>query len=118
MSNYLFAINVGLNRSGESHVSITPVQVEAALRRQGIALIQAVIGQSATEQTLCGFALAAQSPQTRNKGLYAVCDELNQDCVAILTDGEGALIGPKAEEWGPFSFDHWLDPVTGQKTVG
>lgn len=38
--------------------------------------------------------------------------DFNQDCIAILfDDGDGRLIGPKADLWGPFKIERFLRPA-------
>lgn len=114
---FTFALNIGLNRSGETFASITPAQCVDVLRSKGIAVLTAAIGQSTTETTFAAICVAAQHEAVRNAHLYELCLDLNQDCIAVLTANEGQLIGPKAEDWGPFNIEYWIDPVTGKHVI-
>lgn len=114
---FTFAINIGLNRAGETFASITPQQCADVLRSKGIAVLAAAIGQSETETTFAAICIAAQHETVRNVHLHELCLDLNQDCVAVLSANEGKLIGPKADDWGPFNLDYWIDPVTGNRVI-
>lgn len=43
--------------------------------------------------------------------LNTIAKEFNQDCIAVLySDGEGKLVGPKANEWPEFTTDYFVVP--------
>ena len=64
-----------------------------------------VVKNSTTEPTLV---VEIDRPLTRDEA-YAVSDFLRQDCIAQRVGDAGELIGPRADEWGAFNPDLFLD---------
>lgn len=60
--------------------------------------------ESNTERTLVA---SLTKPLTREQ-LETLSNYLDQDCIAQHDGIEGQLVGPKAEEWGPFNPDYFL----------
>lgn len=42
--------------------------------------------------------------------LELVSDSLYQDCVALWNGTSGALVGPRADKWGPFNAEYFILP--------
>lgn len=100
-----FILNIGLNTADGA---IAVEEVRKVLRAYGFSILREALLESDTEPTLVaevatGFATALQL-------LYQVSEELKQDCIAVYREltGGGALIGPRAAEWGPFNPEFFL----------
>jgi len=92
-------INIGL-AIGDRDLRVSEHQALAAiLGHTGDRPISYAIVQSDTEQTL--VAVLEEGPTAA--ALYALCAALDQECVAIQTEGQpGEIVGPRAADWGPF----------------
>ena len=103
-----FILNIGLN-TADGAIAIE--EARKVLRAYGFSILREALLESDTEPTLVaevatGFATTLTVLQL----LYQVSEELKQDCIAVyrgLTRG-GALIGPRAAEWGPFNPEFFL----------
>lgn len=63
-------------------------------------------GAEVVESTLVARA-AVRDPDRLHAAIYHLAERLEQDCIAVLFVGDGgytlgALIGPRAAEWGAF----------------
>lgn len=102
-----FILNIGLNTAVGA---ITPDEARETLRAYGFSILRDAVLESDTEPTLVaevatGFATALTVLQL----LYQVSEELKQDCIAVYRELiGGALIGPRAAEWGPFNPEFFL----------
>lgn len=97
-------LNVGLNVGDKPTWILDEVllMLLATNRRD----LRAVVKQSATEAT----AVVEIDPPLTKKEAGDICFWLKQDCIAQqLEDGSGMLYGPKAEEWGPFNPEYFLN---------
>lgn len=103
-------LNIGLNVGGVEALSI--LEVFKAVRKAGGEILSHSLQQSTTERTLV-LVLPKKLPASRAHELSVV---LEQECIAQLADGIGALHGPKAAEWGPFNPEYFLQPEAWQKT--
>lgn len=53
----------------------------------------------------------AGSKEAFEFGINTISEVFNQDCVAVLyDDGEGKLVGPRAEAWGEFNPSYFTLP--------
>ena len=97
--------NIGLARNDDRPDNKVD-GVLAFLQRLGYTIGAYKVAQSATEQTLIvqlGGEDVAKLPQ-------AFFDTFAQDCIAIRDNcGAGALVGPKAEAWGPFDAAFFIE---------
>ena len=103
-----FILNIGLNTADGA---ITAEQARETLRAYGFSILREALLESDTEPTLVaevatGFATALTVLQL----LYQVSEELDQDCIAVYREltGGGALVGPRADAWGPFNPEYFL----------
>lgn len=103
----MIAWNIGLNRN-DNGGTIAPHRLIETLTRLGVEPQGLSIKQSATEPT----AVFRTLEKPRDSVVWLACELLHQDCIAIRDDetGEGRLIGPKAEDWGPFNPDYFIAP--------
>lgn len=72
--------------------------------------------ESDTEPTLVLDVTSLNGPSLTMAQFRALATDLEQDCIAVYrpkTKG-GALIGPKAAEWGPFNPSYFFD-LDGQR---
>lgn len=102
-----YILNIGLNSAS----GVIPAeQARKVLRAYGFSILREALLESDTEPTLVvevstGFATTLAVLQL----LYQVSEELKQDCIAVyrgLTGG--ALVGPRADAWGPFNPEYFL----------
>ena len=103
-----FQINIGLDVPNKA-VNHTAQQAKAlALLQETFSHVQWRVAHSATEPTLVASFTAAQSR------VYAealrISEALEQDCVAVFNTQRqvGALVGPKAAEWGLFNKAYFI----------
>ena len=103
MTRYL--INVGLQTTGRD---ITPADARAVCHAAGITIITSNVLRSDTEPTL--IALVEIRPGHLGDAAFQVCDQLGQDCIAVVEvdTGSGQLIGPRAAAWGAFNPAYFL----------
>lgn len=98
-------VNIGLKDpvSGELIDADTALQ---GILDSGRKVADFRILQSGTEPTLV---TRVDRPYSAEEG-GALSSRLGQEAIAQKTDaGEGALFGPKAEEWGPFNQEYFLE---------
>lgn len=58
----------------------------------------------------------AGSKSSFELAINRLCEVTNQDCIAVLyDDGEGKLVGPRAEAWGDFVFGYFTLPRIYQR---
>lgn len=100
-------LNVGLSTAevaGEGQ--ITEDVVRAAVERLGVRVTALQVRQSNTEPTAI---VTIDRPLTQDEG-DELSRELQQEAIAQrYNDGTGDLFGPKADEWGPFNPEYFLD---------
>lgn len=103
-----FIVNIGLNTADGA---ITIEEARETLRAYGFSILREALLESDTEPTLVaevatGFATALTVLQL----LYQVAEELEQDCIAVYRECTlgGALVGPRADAWGPFNPEYFL----------
>lgn len=97
-------LNVGLNVGDKPVWDLADVLVSLLI--YGINYTYYTIKPSGTENTAV-VAIAEELTATQANDL---CYILAQDCIAQqLEDGTGMLYGPKAEEWGPFNPEYFLN---------
>lgn len=105
-------LNIGLDGidAPASHAAIV---ASRTLRANGFDLVAAHTHNSHTERTLVvtvernGLASNATSNRA---AIYTVAEALNQDCIAVYNPSRqtGLLIGPRAEKWGEFNPEFFL----------
>lgn len=103
-----FILNIGLN---SPKGAIPAEQARQALRAYGFSILREALLESDTEPTLVAeVATGFATPLTVLQLLYQVSEELKQDCIAVYREYTlgGALIGPRAAEWGPFNPEYFL----------
>jgi len=105
-------VNVGLllGRGGEEldAETITPVVDEAVGAKP---LSATIIRGTEHEPTYYASYLVRRSDLAAILAcLDAVSPDLGQEAIAVAFDGGGALVGPKACEWGPFNADYFQVP--------
>ena len=89
-------LNIGLE-TNDKNKTLTANEVLQYLTNTGFFVRASRTEQSATEQTL--IVIVDPVPASR---IYQSSIDLKQDCIAVSpTNGiTGALVGPKADEWG------------------
>ena len=92
----MLRINIGLHRNTGG---IIPAPVALNALRRGAEILRWRVVESDSEPTLT----AEIRGDVDGEFLLALCDELSQDCIAVIDSLGGTLIGPKADEWGPFN---------------
>lgn len=96
-------VNIGLHTNVGG--TLTADEALAALRAKGLKVQESAVHQSNTEPTLVARTDRALTPEEGD----ALSSELSQDAIAQNGPQGGALYGPKADEWGPFNPDFFLD---------
>lgn len=101
-------VNIGMARHGTSNISLGTVLRE--LNNHGFEVVDHLVLQSDTEPTVVARLRTERSWQAATIRLHFVSVLLGQDCVAAyeLSLGLGALIGPRADQWGAFNPDFFL----------
>ena len=103
-----FILNIGLNTTDGA---ITIEEARQVLAAYGFSILREALLESDTEPTLVAeVATWFATPLTVLQRLYQVSEDLDQDCIAVyrgLTGG-GALVGPRADAWGPFNPEYFL----------
>lgn len=97
-------VNIGLD-IGNRKNALTKGQVLKALKSQGTSIIKSAIKQSASERT----AVVEINPALTKSQIESLCTQLSQEAIAQKVNGRGTLYGPKADEWGPFSDEYFLE---------
>lgn len=102
-------LNIGLAREGKPDIG--PCVALNVLRANGFIVEASKLDVSDTERTL--VAVVDHQPVGATKAsseLYFAAHRLGQDCVAVLGDDGGALIGPRADKWGAFNPAFFIMP--------
>lgn len=97
-------VNIGLkiDATGET----MPVErAVAALEAAGVKLTRQEVRQSNTESTLVAALDRPLTPEEATR----VSEVLLQDAIAQRVGQSGELFGPKADEWGPFNPEYFLE---------
>ena len=94
-------LNFGLHRSSGGHVNVAAL-ITALTSLASIT--DSAVYASDTEPTLT----AELDRPLRAREIEELCERFDQDCVAQIANGEGRLIGPRAEEWGEFNPEYFL----------
>ena len=103
-----FILNIGLNTADGA---VTAEQARQVLAANEFLITRDAVLESDTEPTLVAEVIStAASPFVVLQLLHRVAEELDQDCIAVYRGltGDGALIGPRAAEWGPFNPEFFL----------
>lgn len=104
-------INVGLN-IGNKVDALTQEEVINQLAKRGIKVTKSALHKSDTENTLVA---ELSRPLTKDE-LFDLSVDLQQDAIPQLSKDTGILTGPKAESWGDFNPEYFMD-LEG-KTLG
>lgn len=110
-----FILNIGLDSQASG-------QIAAHVAREIVGANDFIINSSTvlnsdTEPTLvANVTYVGYSPSLCLQSLYAIANDLDQDCLAVYREktGRGALIGPRAAEWGTFNPEFFFLP-TGER---
>lgn len=99
-------LNIGLESSTLG--KITPAEVVAAARLHWLTVTAAKRVQSDTEPTMVLEVIMRGHDSVENtRTLRRLAEDLGQDCIAVYCRlpiaNFGALVGPRAAEWGPFN---------------
>jgi acetate kinase len=97
-------VNIGLN-IGTRVGAIDPAFAIHVVRDQGVLVERVDVRDSHTESTLI---LGLNRPLTLAEA-HTVCHALRQDAIAQLSGDRGAVLGPKAADWGAFNPNHFLN---------
>lgn len=103
-----FILNIGLNTTDGA---ITLEEARKVLRAYGFSILREALLESDTEPTLVAeVATGFTTTLTVLQLLYWVAEELEQDCIAVYREYTlgGALVGPRADAWGPFNPEYFL----------
>jgi len=93
----MIRINIGLHRNTGGLIPVP--EALFALRRHNVRVARWRVVESDSEPTLT----AELEGELSEASLLGLCDELAQDCVAVIDSRGGELYGPKAAAWGPFN---------------
>lgn len=121
MTTINLELNVGLDRN-DGNGTNTGQDVYTSLLNNllaaGILNLEAAkmrYAQSSTEKTAV-MVVRVNTDQdnqalgdTVSKVIHGMCNDLRQDCIAVIQDGKGALIGPLADKWGTFNQDYFIN---------
>lgn len=120
MTTINLELNVGLDRN-DGNGTNTGQDVYTSLLNNllaaGILNLEAAkmrYAQSSTEKTAV-MVIRVNTDQdnqdlgdTVSKVIHGMCNDLRQDCIAVIQDGKGALIGPLADKWGTFNPEYFI----------
>lgn len=100
-------LNIGIDTNYGSRLSTDTVFIilQVTTNRPRPVPLRWVVKNSTTEPTLV---VEVDRPLTRDEA-YAVSAALHQDCIAQRVGDVGELIGPRADKWGAFDPDLFLD---------
>jgi len=107
-----FILNIGLNVGATTAIS-AEVARQILIANDLLPVNNGVVHASDTEPTLViEVQTMSRSPMLVIQALNSVAVDLEQDCIAAFRPrvGNGALIGPKAAEWGPFNPAFFIMP--------
>lgn len=100
-------LNVGLN-IGET-LALTEKGVLTLLGALGMDAEKSRVATSETEPTVVASVVTDLSPRATRNRVNQASALLGQDCIAIRwSNGKGALVGPKAKQWGKFNPDYFI----------
>lgn len=101
----MIIMNIGLHRNDGGHVNIARLMQNAMLAS---ATVSATVHVSDTEPTLVAHLCC--DAQRAEHIAQIVCNRYAQDAVAFwdATTNKGHLVGPMADEWGPFDPSRFL----------
>ena len=106
-----FTLNIGLvpSENVSRKECITRAEVERVLRMNGFAAHTIEVRESDTEPTAVVHVENAPGVDVW-LAFYRVSVALCQDCIAVVAEwnGRGALIGPRAAQWGEFNPAYFL----------
>lgn len=95
-------LNIGLNTNTGSALTLREALCAVALAGSVYGFRRA---HSETEQTL-----VVHCAELDDGTIFGLSELLQQDCIAALSvDGDGALIGPKADAWGTFNPEFFIN---------
>lgn len=60
-------------------------------------------GGQVVEETLVFDITVPDCQRNIGGGLYTIAEQLDQDCIAVMIEDKGLLIGPNADKWGAFN---------------
>ena len=97
-------LNIGLAREGNKNIGVGTVLRE--LGQRGFNPSECAIRHSDTEITVVAEVEAGESTSP----FYYLAQVLGQDCIAVYQPDaqKGRLIGPKAEAWGEFNPEFFI----------
>jgi hypothetical protein len=87
-------------------VKLSREVVDAALAKRGVKVKSHQVRESNTEPTSI---IETDRPLTPDEA-HELSVELQQDAIAQKVGDAGELYGPKAQEWGPFNPEYFLQP--------
>lgn len=105
-------LNVGLNINGVELLNLTDVLRQVIRHWHELSDLSAKVEQSNTERTAV-IVFNVPPPCKVGKAEQLINDVaklLCQEAIACKIGNVGAVIGPKAAEWGDFNPDFWIDP--------
>lgn len=108
MEDIKFIINIGLNTANGA---ITSEEARETLRAYGFSIVRDAVLDSDSEPTPVAKVInQGASPIILLQLLHRVAEALDQDCIAVYRECTlgGALVGPRAAEWGPFNPEYFL----------
>lgn len=115
-------LNIGLE--SKTLGKIAPVTAISAARLNGLTVTRTAVVQSDTEPTLVlEVTMHGHDSVENTRTLRRLAEDLGQDCIAVYCQvpiaNFGALVGPRAAEWGPFNpeFFFLLDGARLQQPV-
>jgi hypothetical protein len=106
-------LNIGLARTGKPNLKTS--EVLDTLAREGFRVRTFETFQSDTEPTLvitAIFGLWSTKNAVLGQAVHRAAVALDQDCIGawLLPSASGALIGPRAAEWGDFNPEFFIMP--------
>lgn len=104
---YQVKLNIGLNVTGEAIALSNEGVVAAAIKVFAPHHMRIHVKMSSTEPTAVVQIKTAAAPTKEN--ITILCRMLRQEAIAGRVDGEGFLFGPKAEAWGPFNAEFFIE---------
>lgn len=116
-----FTLNIGLAPS--KHSGLTGLLDEASIRKalefNLLHVLRYEVQQSATEATAVVQVEDLAQGILTSYAVYDAAQRLHQDCIAVVNDsmGIGALVGPRADEWGVFDPAYFLNFAANDNAV-
>lgn len=88
--------------------ALSRLAIEIALYPLRAHIISHTVQQSSSEPT----SVIVLDCYLSDEHLMVLCDQLHQDAIACYdtAEGEGRVVGPRANAWGPFNPDFFLFP--------